>query len=106
MPGTQESEAPTPLLRQSGIRKLKKPKENKRFSKEPRSTKLGRSRNLRSVFGAKTVFVVTCRALPEALFPSVSTSVSKRFEALSKVSRPFEASRGPSEALVFARITL
>ena len=96
--GIQGPYAATPPVRV--LENLKNQRKNKRFSKEPRSTKLGRSRNLRFVFGAKTVFVMTCRALPEALFPSVSTSVSKRFEAFRGLSKPcfqgFEASRGLS----------
>ena len=83
MPGTQESKAPTPLLRQSGIRKLKKTR-----GKEPRSTKLGRSTNLRFVFGAKNCL---CRDLSRAAGGLVSQRFDERFQAFRGLSRPFEA---------------
>ena len=107
MPGTQESKAPTPLLRQSGSRNLKKTKGKQQVFKGAAEYKAG-SEVL--CLAPKTL----CRDLSRAaggLVPSVSTSVSKRFEAFQgrlvfNFSRPPEASQGPSEALVFARITL
>ena len=75
MPGTQESKAPTPLLRQSGIRRLKKPKDNKRS-------------NLRFVFGAKNCL---CRDLSRAAGGLVSQRFDERFPAFRGLSRPLKA---------------
>ena len=87
MPGTQESKAPTPLLRQSGIRKL---------IKNQRKTKgFQRSRGVQSwagvqiyVFGAKNCL---CRDLSRAAGGLVSQRFDKRFQAFRGLLRPLEA---------------
>ena len=84
---------PRPLLRYSAspvLENLKNQRKTKGFQ---------RSRGVQSWAGVWRQNCL-CRDLSRALFPSVSTSVSKRFEAFRGLSKPcfqgFEASRGLS----------
>ena len=83
LPGTQESKAPTPLLRQSGITKLKKTKGKQKVFKGAAEYKAGPEYKLRFVFGAKNCL---CRDLSRAAGGLVSQRFDKRFQAFQALS--------------------